>query len=471
MTSQKKESAGHETSLKAKSNVNAFEHGGHNSCSVASPEQQADRIVAGHFSPVSIIVDNSGHIGHVSGPAHHFLRIPNGIPSCNVLSLLRNGLHLVVSDALGHIWREWKPIHRRAGCVRTHRHFHHVAIDLIPLVQRSVEDERHVLLVFRDLGQVRHAEQNKSYVAAMQMDQELSFVRAQLERQIEQQQLALTEQQSQLESHRKDLEQLRERECHHLNVIERMRLTRDTNLDHIGSLRENINQQAEQLRLLMGTIAMAEVRERKAIARDLHDELAQLLIVIKLKLEAMLDQNITPFDRAIVLECHALSTHADRAARTIMTELAPPALENGGLMGGIEWLQTIMRKRYGLTVEIEAAPFADPPEPARTVLFRAVRELLINTAKHAGTSIAHIKLSQAPGKPVLTIVVEDFGCGFNLEETLKRNNTNDSGFGLSDVCERAEFIGGQCEVLTQPEHGTRVCIHYPLPDTAQLSLA
>ena len=119
-----------------------------------------------------------------------------------------------------------------------------------------------------------------------------------------------------------------------------------------------------------------------------------------------------------------------------------------------------MERSYGLTVDIDSEGVVPAlEEPARTTLFRAVRELLINVAKHAGTSRAQINCQQGEDGR-LSISVTDEGVGFDYANTQSFPAAG-SGFGLLSVRERIELIGGRMSVDTQPGYGATITIVYP----------
>ena len=225
-------------------------------------------------------------------------------------------------------------------------------------------------------------------------------------------------------------------------------------------LEERVRERTAQLRALTAELALTEERERRVLARDLHDDLGQLLAIIKIKLTSLEESERRGALKGPLQEIEALVDQANRSARSLMLQLSPPALQTLGLVPALEWLGEEMERIYGLSVRIDKD--GDLPaleEPARTTIFRAIRELLINVAKHAQTNVAQINCDQ-PASGQLSISVTDQGRGFDSERAFS-SPAKDSGFGLISVGERIEFIGGRMTVDTMPGYGTTITIVFP----------
>ena len=225
-------------------------------------------------------------------------------------------------------------------------------------------------------------------------------------------------------------------------------------------LEERVRERTAQLRALTAELALTEERERRVLARDLHDDLGQLLAIIKIKLTSLEESERRGALKGPLQEIETLVDQANRSARSLMQQLSPPALQTLGLVPALEWLGEEMERIYGLSVRIDKD--GDLPaleEPARTTIFRAIRELLINVAKHAQTNVAQINCHQ-PASGQLSVSVTDQGRGFDSERALS-SPAKDSGFGLISVRERIEFIGGRMTVDTMPGYGATITIVFP----------
>jgi signal transduction histidine kinase len=146
-----------------------------------------------------------------------------------------------------------------------------------------------------------------------------------------------------------------------------------------------------------------------------------------------------------------LVARAHQRIDSLTFQLSPPILRDVGLASAAEWLAEEIERSYGLRVKVERD--GEPPldEAMRTALFRALRELLINAARHAHTEEARMRLTREGGD--LIVSVEDDGIGFD---------ERGGGFGLVSVRERLEALGARFEIESSIGHGTRVRIDVPL---------
>lgn len=231
----------------------------------------------------------------------------------------------------------------------------------------------------------------------------------------------------------------------------------------VGSKRESAERtRAEQaMRALTTELTMAEERERHALAQDLHDDLGQILAAIKIKL-ATLD---AAAPGSSLVEIDELIDQADRSVRMVRQQLSPQILHSLGLGPALEWLADEMDRRYGLGVHIhdDSAPkMLD--EAGRTMVFRTVRELLINVAKHARTDNAEVHCLVEDGR--LIVAVSDEGCGFDASKVLGALPVA-GAFGLFSIRERLASIGGSMDVDSAPGEGSTVTLTIPLAAAAQ----
>ncbi len=226
------------------------------------------------------------------------------------------------------------------------------------------------------------------------------------------------------------------------------------------SLEDRVRERTVQLRTLTAELALTEERERRVLARDLHDDLGQVLAIVKIKLTSLAEDERRGALQTPLKDIESLVDQANRSVRSLMLQLHPPALQTLGLVAALEWLSDEMERLYGLSVRIDKdAKLPALEEPARTTIFRAVRELLINVAKHARTNTAQINCHRVDAARI-AISVTDQGLGFDYQRALS-NPAKDSGFGLMSVRERIEFIGGEMNVDSTPGYGTTITIVFP----------
>jgi signal transduction histidine kinase len=145
-------------------------------------------------------------------------------------------------------------------------------------------------------------------------------------------------------------------------------------------------------------------------------------------------------------------------------------LHEHGLAAALEWLAAETRKNYNVQVIIEADSLADPKAAdVRIFLFRAVRELLLNSLKHAGGSALHITMQQRPPDKVRIIVADD-GPGFD-PKSLDNKRPDSQTVGLLNIRERVTNFGGEFHIISGPKRGTRITLSLPCGSDAQVRSA
>ena len=200
----------------------------------------------------------------------------------------------------------------------------------------------------------------------------------------------------------------------------------------------------ERLRALTNELNLAEQRERKRLATELHDHLQQMLVLAKIKLgQGKRLAATVPAALAVMHEMDEIFTDALKYTRVLVTELSPPVLRDHGLPAGLRWLGEYMQK-HNVTVTVTVPEETMTlPENQVVFLFQCVRELLINSSKHAGTGQASVTMERRDG--VLTIEVRDEGVGFDPATVNGRETSSEetsSKFGLFSIGERMLAIGG-----------------------------
>lgn len=197
----------------------------------------------------------------------------------------------------------------------------------------------------------------------------------------------------------------------------------------------------QKLRDITAELAITEDRERRALASELHDYLAQLLTLGKMKLklaQQFLGPSPIQSERYMQETAEALQQSLEYA-RTLMAELVPPELHEAGLPTAIRWLAGHMTK-HGLKVDLrlDVESLAIPQDQA-VLLYKCVRELLINVVKHASVDRATVALTVDSDQKIL-IMVEDHGRGY--DPALVKSDVVEGHFGLANIRERLAAIGG-----------------------------
>ena len=210
----------------------------------------------------------------------------------------------------------------------------------------------------------------------------------------------------------------------------------------------------EELRAAASEATMAEERERRKLAVDLHDGVGQLLGLASMKLGA-LRTSIESFGLAPeVRELEQIVIEVQRCSSSLVFQLSPPTLHDVGLVAAAHSLAEDMQRRFGLHVTVEEngeRQLLD--EATRTTLFRALSELLVNVAKHAETGDADIRFAWQDR--LVEITIEDDGAGFDPSAAT-------SGYGLFSIRERLTRLGGSAEIESSPGKGTRTVLAAPI---------
>lgn len=216
----------------------------------------------------------------------------------------------------------------------------------------------------------------------------------------------------------------------------------------------------EMLRSITSELIMTEERERRRIAVDLHDNIAQTLAITKLKLDSLLDGSDDDKTASSLEEIIDLIEQAIGQTRSLMTDLSPSVLYELGLTEAMEWLGEQIQERHGLRIILKKDPkIRNIDKDLQALLFRSTRELLLNVIKHAQAKEAFIFLQKLPGQ--ISVSVKDNGRGFNIKEIDNPSRKN-GGFGLLSIRERLNHIGGIFEIETEKGQGT--CIRLIVPE-------
>jgi CheY-like chemotaxis protein len=225
----------------------------------------------------------------------------------------------------------------------------------------------------------------------------------------------------------------------------------------------------ERLRALASELTLTEQRERRKLATDLHDYLAQLLVVGRMKLRRAATSMVDLTGSQLLHELDGVLQDSLQYTRTLITNLAPSTLQEFGLTHALHWLSEHMRS-HGLTVHIKVeADSVDLPEDHAILVFQSVRELLFNVVKHAQVKSATVSC-EITSDAKLRITVSDKGKGFDRQETVAEI-ANPGRFGLFSIGERMQAMGGRFEVESATGRGTRATMSLPYWPNAHSSLS
>jgi PAS domain S-box-containing protein len=218
---------------------------------------------------------------------------------------------------------------------------------------------------------------------------------------------------------------------------------------------ELVNSQ-ERLRALASQLNLTERRERRRLAGDLHDYLAQLLALIRIKLGQVLQRlpDHLSDGRASLTVIDDLLQQCLQYARTLMAQLSPSVLQDLGLIPAIHWLAEQMAQQ-GLKVEVNVLTEETPSfsEHQADLLFQALRELLTNVVKHAGVPTASVTIHKQD-RDTWLLTVSDCGIGFDINAV--HYQPSGEHFGLFSIQERMEAMSGWCRIDSAVGQGTTV---------------
>ena len=237
--------------------------------------------------------------------------------------------------------------------------------------------------------------------------------------------------------------------------------------ERIGRQRAKEIQNRVDLQRLSASLLTAQEEERRAIARELHDEVGQVLTAIKVELSVAQRTIESAGGPATALE--DVRTIADRAMHTVrdLSQLLhPPMLEDLGLPAAIEWYLKGFRKRHAIRVELQhGPPLGRLPRSIAVAAYRIVQEGLNNVVKHSDARACSVEIGQ--GLEALTVVVEDDGIGFDSAEVERRSHPR--GLGLLGIRERVEQLGGVMRLTSVLGQGTRLTVELPTPGSAAIA--
>lgn len=223
-----------------------------------------------------------------------------------------------------------------------------------------------------------------------------------------------------------------------------------------ASSREEVLRQG--LRALAHELTTAEARERERIARDLHDEIGQILTVARFTVESL--KGMPPAHQEPHLdELSALLAQASRATRSATFDLSSPVLRLG-LEEALVELAGRLRRSGGPEFRVDGhLPLVDWPRPALWMLYRVVRELAVNVQRHAQAREAVIRLGgDAAG---LRIDVIDDGIGID-PDWAERGPSREGGFGLVSAHAQMQALGGSLAVQSGVGCGTQATVALPM---------
>jgi PAS domain S-box-containing protein len=216
-----------------------------------------------------------------------------------------------------------------------------------------------------------------------------------------------------------------------------------------------------ELKSLASELALAEERERHRIAAGIHDDIGQKLALAKMELQLLAR---SPGKSKIPASLDSVCARIDEAikdAHSLTFELSNPALYDLSFAAAIElWLLERIQKKHGIKCTVIAGEQAVPlDENSKVVLFRAVRELAVNVVKHAKATALTVTIEKLENS--VQITCKDDGLGFTPPKGGAAVQDAKGGFGLFNIKERLEYLGGGMKLQSAPGHGTLITLSLP----------
>jgi signal transduction histidine kinase len=253
----------------------------------------------------------------------------------------------------------------------------------------------------------------------------------------------------------------------------RVKITTNDELRLVGETFNYMTRQLESaerarlasLRMSATSMQRAQEEERARISRELHDDVCQRLTGTRYRVDVLQD-GVPAGNRKMLRELEEVAVELDRSiseVRRISSNLRPSVLDDFGLIAALRLLCSEMQRSTGIAVTCEVPDAAADHVDGTTeiALYRITQEALGNISKHAHATQVDLRLGRDDVGIVLTI--RDNGVGF-MQDDVDRSRESGHGFGLRTMSERAELLGGRCDVKSTKNGGTTVTVSLPLPE-------
>ncbi len=214
----------------------------------------------------------------------------------------------------------------------------------------------------------------------------------------------------------------------------------------------------EQLRLLNAELIRIEENERQHIAAALHDRLGQSLAIAKMKVESLKEVGSLDDLGPCMKQIREMIDRAIKDTRSLMAELSPPTLHQFGLSAALESLIEEIEEQHSIFIEYESPELQPMDGEIQSFIYRSVREILMNTIKHAEATTVKILLND--DEQMIRVDVRDDGIGFDTSKIVAHPNSR-GGYGLYSIRERLTHFGGNLSIQSATGEGTHSTIIVP----------
>jgi len=218
----------------------------------------------------------------------------------------------------------------------------------------------------------------------------------------------------------------------------------------------------ENLQFYLRQITRAQEEERKRIARELHDDTVQYLVVLARQLDDLASgsKGLSREEKIKLEDLRQQVTNIMEGVRRLSHDLRPATLDRLGLLPALEWLAANIEKHSGIKVQVKTSGSERRlPTEVEVILFRIAQEALSNVRRHSKATSAEVRVEFEDNKA--RILVKDDGKGFAMPETMG-NMVKEGRLGLVGMQERIQLLNGNLKIQSEPGKGTTVMVEAPI---------
>jgi PAS domain S-box-containing protein len=225
---------------------------------------------------------------------------------------------------------------------------------------------------------------------------------------------------------------------------------------------EALRESEKRLRALSTQLLTAQETERKRISRELHDELGQALMVVKLRFN-FIEKNLLKDQVELRQECDYGLQYIDQVienVRRLSRDLSPSILEDFGLSAALRWLINNFARSHTIKVTLDMIDIDSLLlRSSHVIVYRIIQEALTNVGKHSQAKSVSIAVDKDGG--AVSFSIEDDGIGFDATKVIT-GDPAEKGFGLETLKGRARMIGGVLDIRSQEGKGSRITLNVPI---------
>ncbi len=215
-----------------------------------------------------------------------------------------------------------------------------------------------------------------------------------------------------------------------------------------------INNARKRLKLLSARLINIQEDEKRNIARELHDEIGQILTAIRIDLEKIKNETVSTETVLLIDDCNSLVEKTISIVRNLSHELRPSIIDDLGLAAALKWYIDKFSQRTGIKVNMQISRIDKFLSPEGiTTLYRVCQEALTNVAKHSLADYVTVSLKHENN--YINLSIADNGKGFEAKKALKLAAKGES-LGLLSMQERVELINGKLKIISSKNSGTKI---------------